>query len=218
MQALARAPRSGLRQRQAAATRRQIIDAAKTVFEQRGYEGARIEDIAAAADVAVPTVYKIFLNKRNLLTAAVEMAMSGDSDSPIDRQAWWQEQLHEPDARRQLRLIARNARRIYERAGLLLEVVQSAARTDPGIELVRHQIEEERSLRSMASARALRKKATLRAGLTMRDVARTLRALTIPELCVLEVQRGGLDPDGYERWLGQMLENTLLADDLVGSH
>jgi len=46
-----------------------IIEAAHAEFEARGYEGTRIEDIAARAGVAVPTVYKTFTNKRNLLTA-----------------------------------------------------------------------------------------------------------------------------------------------------
>src|ERR1700761_7937641 len=68
---------SPLRQAQAAATRLRIITAAHTEFEVRGYEGTRIEDVAARAEVAVPTVYKAFTNKRNLLKAAVATAMTG---------------------------------------------------------------------------------------------------------------------------------------------
>src|ERR1700760_2983677 len=107
---------SPLRQAQAAATRLRIIEAAHAEFEARGYEGTRIEDVAARAGVAVPTVYKAFTNKRNLLTAAVTTAMTGGPDEPVDTQAWWQEQLDAPTAQQQLQLIARNARRPNDRA------------------------------------------------------------------------------------------------------
>jgi len=46
---------SPLRQAQAAATRLRIIEAAHAEFEVGGYEGARIEDVAARAGVAVPS-------------------------------------------------------------------------------------------------------------------------------------------------------------------
>src|SRR5919199_116115 len=126
-------PRS-LRARQALATRGLIVKAAATVFEHNGYRGARMEDIAAAAGVAYPTVYKAFANKRNLLAAAVQSAMTGGVEEEVDRQRWFVEQLEEPDPRRQLRLVARNARRLNERAGRLLESVRAAARADGDID------------------------------------------------------------------------------------
>ncbi len=62
-----RTQNSPLRREQAALTRARIIEGAAAVFELRAYEGARIEDIASKAGVAVPTVYRVFANKRNLL-------------------------------------------------------------------------------------------------------------------------------------------------------
>ena len=119
---------STLRGDQAADTRRRILDAASLEFVQQGYAGARIEDIAARAGVAVPTVYKVFTNKRNLLVDAVNRAMTdSDNDVGVDDQPWWIEQLDEPDPTRQLQLIARNARRIYERSAALLEALRAAA-------------------------------------------------------------------------------------------
>jgi AcrR family transcriptional regulator len=45
------------RQEQAAATRQAILDAARTLFVEQGYARTTVADVAAAAHVAVPTVY-----------------------------------------------------------------------------------------------------------------------------------------------------------------
>jgi AcrR family transcriptional regulator len=201
--------RSTLRSEQAAITRSRIVEGAKAVFEARGYEGARIEDIATEAGVAVPTVYKVFTNKRNLLKAAVEAAVRGGEAGEVERQAWFREQLEVPTAEGQLRLIARNARRMYDRAGQLLEVVRAAAASDGDIEALGRNINEERLGRARTSASRLASKAKLRT--TVEETARTLWALTIPELYVLQINAGGFSPDDYERWLGDLLVAALLA-------
>jgi AcrR family transcriptional regulator len=201
-----------LRQRQAAATRLAILHAAQERFERDGYEAARIEDIAAAAGVAIPTVYKVFTNKRKLLAAVVEAAMSGEVDTPVAEQPWWREQIAEPSAPRQLRLIARNARQMYDRAGLLLELLRSAARADPEVEAVVRHLEEERQRRGRLSARALVEKGALRPGISAAEAARTLWTLTVPELYLRQVRELGLAADAYERWLASMLQHALLPD------
>jgi AcrR family transcriptional regulator len=211
-QKLARArPRphnSPLRREQAAATRARIVDAAALVFAENGYERARIEDIAKRAGVAYPTVYKVFGNKPALLTAAVNTTITGTGEEEVQRQAWFVEQLDEPDPERQLRLIARNARRIYERAGSLLEVVRAAAASDETINALWKEINADRLKRSQATARRLARKTKLRTGPT--ETARTLSSLTIPELYVHLVDHGDLTPEVYERWLADLLVAALL--------
>jgi AcrR family transcriptional regulator len=201
--------RISLRREQAALTRARIIEGATAVFEARGYEGARIEDIAKEAGVAVPTVYKVFANKRNLLKASVEAAIRGGEAGEVERQTWFREQLEEPTAEGQLRLIARNARRMYDRAGHLLEVVRAAAASDGDIEALWRGIHEERLGRARTSASRLASKAKLR--VTVGEAARTLWVLSVPELYVLQVQTGGISPGDYERWLGDLFVATLLG-------
>jgi AcrR family transcriptional regulator len=203
--------RPSLRSRQAAATRALIVQAAGTGFAANGYERARVEDIAAAAGVAYPTVYKAFANKRNLLAAAVQSAMTGGVEDDVDRQRWFIEQLEEPDPRRQLRLVARNARRLNERAGRLLEVVRAAARADGEIDRLWHDISDDRLARARATARALARKTPMRG--TVARSARTLWTLTLPELYVVQVDGAGLTGDSYQRWLADLLVAALLPDD-----
>jgi AcrR family transcriptional regulator len=201
---------SRLRAEQAAQTRARILDAAREVFERGGYAGARIEDIATEAGVAVPTVYKGFVNKRTLLIGAVERAMTGtDYGADVQEQEWWQEQLNEPDPARQLRLIARNARRIYDRAATILEVLHAAAPLDPEIAAAWTEFASQRRARSHRTAAELLVKAGGRARLNREETAVTLLALTRPELYTEQL---GLrrTADQYEGWLADVLIAGLL--------
>jgi TetR/AcrR family fatty acid metabolism transcriptional regulator len=69
-QASARLPRR--RDEARALFRNAILDAAETVFAQRGFHGARIQDIAAQARIAVGTVYNHFSHKDEVLSALLE--------------------------------------------------------------------------------------------------------------------------------------------------
>ncbi len=59
------------------ATRQSVIAAARRLFGERGYAATSIEAIAAAAGVAVPTVYAAFGNKRSILRALIDAAVDG---------------------------------------------------------------------------------------------------------------------------------------------
>ncbi len=52
--------------------RNAILDAAEAVFAQRGFHGARIQDIAARARTAVGTVYNHFEDKDDVMHALLE--------------------------------------------------------------------------------------------------------------------------------------------------
>lgn len=60
---------SGRRERKKAATRRNIADTALRLFSERGYDAVGVRDVAAAADVAVTTVFAHFASKEALVFA-----------------------------------------------------------------------------------------------------------------------------------------------------
>lgn len=64
---------SGLRERHKADRTRRMQEAAAHLFREAGYDAARTEDIAAAADVSVGTLYNYFATKGDLLMAIVAM-------------------------------------------------------------------------------------------------------------------------------------------------
>jgi AcrR family transcriptional regulator len=57
--------------------RRQILDAAKEVFTEQGFEGARTKDIAAAAGITQTVMYRYFASKDELFTAAIVEPLDG---------------------------------------------------------------------------------------------------------------------------------------------
>jgi TetR/AcrR family transcriptional regulator len=55
--------------------RQDILDAARKLFEQKGYRGTSMAAIAEAADLAVGTLYKFFRDKRDLYQTLVAVTM-----------------------------------------------------------------------------------------------------------------------------------------------
>lgn len=63
---------TGLRDRKKEALRHQIIQAAAGLIAEKGLDATTMEDVAAAADVSVATVYNYFGTKTALVIAGVE--------------------------------------------------------------------------------------------------------------------------------------------------
>jgi AcrR family transcriptional regulator len=77
-----RAYRSDRRDRQAAQTRRDVLQAAVRLFGARGWAGTTMAAVAEEAGVAVETVYSGFRSKKALLRQAIDVAVVGD-DEPV---------------------------------------------------------------------------------------------------------------------------------------
>lgn len=60
------------------ARRQEILDAARRVFVDKGYDNATMNDIAAAADVSAGSIYRYFENKRDLIAAAANACVEQD--------------------------------------------------------------------------------------------------------------------------------------------
>src|SRR5437763_15977452 len=86
------------RREQAAATRREILDAAQRLFERQGYAATTMEAIAAEAGVALKTVYVAFETKSGLLRALWHLLLRGDErDAPVGDRDWYRAMPAESD-------------------------------------------------------------------------------------------------------------------------
>jgi AcrR family transcriptional regulator len=207
---------SARRRAQAAATRGDILDAAQRLFEERGYAATTMDAIAAEAGVALKTVYVAFETKSGLLRALWNhLLRAGRDEVPVAEQAWYREMVGEPDPERQLRLVARNARMVKLRIGGVLEVIRSAAPTDPDIGALWGRIGSDFYANQRVIATSLDEKDALRPGLDVDTATDILWTLNISNLWHLLVLERGWTPEQFERWMADLACSQLLAREVA---
>src|SRR5438270_13886069 len=108
---------SAKRDEQARATRWAILQAARSLFLDRGYAATTLQAIADEAGVAVQTVYASFGNKRELLKQVLDVSIVGD-DEPVsvDQRPGVKAAEKASDPRQRARLAAAVTRGIEEGA------------------------------------------------------------------------------------------------------
>lgn len=204
--------RSPKRDAQAAATREEILRASHELFVERGYAGTSLAEVAEAAGVSLPTVKLVFGTKRNLLVAVWDRAVKGhDDERPVAEQPWFQELLRSPDPRQHLELQARAGAEVKARIAPLVEAIRAAAPSDRDIAALWSSMQDEFYENQRATIRALRRKGTLRDGLSERqatDLLWTLNSTTVYHMLVTE---RGWSPERYLRWLDETLAEQLLS-------
>jgi AcrR family transcriptional regulator len=199
------------RRLQAAATRREILEAALRLFERRGYAATSMAAIAAEAGVAPKTVYLAFQSKRGLLLALWHLLLRGDEEPvPVGERQWFREVVDEPDPERLLRLNARNSRIVKERAGALLEILRGAAPADVELDALWQRIQTEFYENQRSIVAQLQKNNALRDGLGVDRGADILWTLNHPSVYRLLVGERGWTLDRYEEWLGDVFCSQLL--------
>ena len=200
------------RRQQAADTRRDILEAAQRLFEQQGYAATTMAAIAAEAGVSLKTVYLAVETKSNLLRALWHLLLRGDEDDvPISERQRYRDDLAEPDPERQLRLNARNARAVKERAGALMGVIRSAAPSDPELGALWSRIQSDFYDNQRPFVESLQAKNALRPGLDVTRGTDILWTLNHPDVWLLLVGERGWTPEQWEQWFGDTICEQLLA-------
>ena len=203
-----RAYRSERRREQAEETRRRVLAAAASLFVERGFEGTPITAIAAEAGVSPETVYASFRNKRSLLGEVVGQAARGGDDTPVPEQPGPRAIAACSDQREQLRLFAADVVLRLERVGPILEVLSSAARTDPELAELREKIHSGRLAGLGQFTRVLAANGALR--LELDAATESVWALASPELHQLLTRTRGWTREHYCDWLADSLTALLL--------
>ena len=203
-------PERDRRTRRAAETRERIIDAAGRLFAERGYGATTIDAVATEADVAVETVYARFRNKRNLLSAYLDVAIVGDSEpvAVLDRPEA-KAVRHAADPCEQVRLAAGLARQIHERNATAHAVLRSAAPVEPDAAAILEEDERRRLATQHAFVEMVAASGGLRTGLSVDDAADTLSVIACPETYAALTRRGW-SADRYQTWLEETLPLVLL--------
>jgi len=197
---------------QVRATRLRVIETAKPLFIENGYPATTLESVADAADVPLPTLYRLFGSKRALLSAVLETSFVGD-DEPVafvDRPAV-QTALSERDPSKLLDAFAAIAKDFMNRSSGILHVLATAAQVDAEAADLLAEIRRQRQTGQSRIVAALVERGALDPSLDPSEAADFVYLLWSPDAHrILTVERHWT-PDQYEAWLAHALRRTLLA-------
>ncbi len=192
------------RQLQAEETKRRIARAARQLFVEHGYARTSITAVAAAAGVAVRTVYATFGTKQAILAAICDAWLAEAEVFPLMARA-----LAEPDAAHRLALLARVNRQQWERGTEVVGLLEAAATTDRD---VARMLAGWKAQRGRAQAEVVAGLADqLADGLDVATAGAIIRALGAAEVYRELVDGAGWSADEYEQWLAGLLVRELLG-------
>ncbi|WP_249998645.1 TetR/AcrR family transcriptional regulator [Actinoplanes sp. M2I2] len=112
----------------AQATRQAILDAARTLFVERGYFGTKVEDIAREARVATATVHAVGRGKSGLLRTLIEEGTRDDAIPVV-----LDDLATIPDPRELISYLVHATRVLFEHWSGLMRQVAAAAPQEPSV-------------------------------------------------------------------------------------
>jgi AcrR family transcriptional regulator len=190
---------SPLRARQAAETRRTIIEAAIELFRQRGWTATTLPQVAQRAGTAVDTVSSVFGSKVGLLMTVVDVAIVGDDEEAamVDRPDF--AEIARGTRAERVRTGVHYAMNVYERSVPILRTLQEAAASDATAHarLVQYD-EDRRTLMAAGLALMIDEPAS-------EDVIDAVWALVSPDVFALLTERRGWSLERTELWFTDML-------------
>jgi AcrR family transcriptional regulator len=189
-----------------------VVDAARTLFLERGYGATTIEAISALSDVPSATVYRLFSSKRGILKALLDVSIVGDDEAvPLGDRPQVRALFADPDPTSQLAGVVGLTAQVNSRAAPIYRILVSAAGSDPDAAELLDQQTRQRQQGQALLARSLARAGALRPKLRERDAADIIHALMSPEVYRLLVLDRGWTSEQYERWLTTTLIDQLLS-------
>lgn len=187
-------------------TRRVVVEAATALFVERGYAATTMADIAAAAGVAVQTLYLAFDGKDRILAAAHDVAIAGDDEPlPVLERPWVQAIRDEPDLSRAVEVLVDNVRAGAQRSVHVYGVIQRSA-DDRAVGELYRELQQQRHRTWRVLSRSLAAKQGARR--SAKHIADVLYALASVEQYQQFVDQRRWSARRWARWL----HRTLVAD------
>jgi AcrR family transcriptional regulator len=201
----------GVRQARTRLARAAVVEAARTLFLERGYPATTIEAISDLADVPPATVYRLFSSKLGILKALLDVPIVGDNEATrLQDRPNARALLADPDPAIALSGFAGITRDVNTRSASVYRILFSAAGSDPQAAALLGEYTRQRQQGQGQIARSLARAGALRPKLRERDAADIIHALMSPEVYRLLVSDRGWPPERYEQWLKRILIDQLL--------
>jgi len=191
--------------------RRAVLDAARTLFLERGYGATTIEGISSSSDIPQATIYRLFSSKNGILKTLLDTSIAGDDEPiPVAQRGHVRPLLDATRPEDSLARLAAISVDINTRTAPIYRILVSAASSDTDAAAILDELTRQRQEGQGRVATALARAKALRTGLRARDAADVIHALASPELYHLLVIDRAWPPQRYERWLAQTLATQLL--------
>jgi AcrR family transcriptional regulator len=200
------------RQARTRRTRVAVVEAARTLFLERGYAATTIEAISDRSDTPQATVYRLFSSKLGILKALLDVSVVGDDETVamVDRPQV-RALLSDRDPKSQLTGFAALVCDVMTRAAPVHRILADAARSDEDAASLLAEIARQRQEGQQRVARSLARSSARRPGLRERDAADIIHALASPEVYGLLVLDRGWSGERYEKWLQAILIKEFLS-------
>lgn len=191
--------------------RRAVLDAASTLFLQRGYGATTIDAISRESEVPQATVYRLFSSKQGILKALVDTSVAGDDEPvPVAERPHVRSLMGAKDPMGSLAGLAAVSVDINARIAPIYRILVSAADSEADASALLDELARQRQDGQGRLATSLARHGALRPGLRARDAADIIHALASPELYRLLVFDRNWSPARYEQWLTEALAGQLL--------
>jgi AcrR family transcriptional regulator len=203
---------SPLREAQARETSGRVVAATRALVVERGYAGVTMADIAAAAGVSVPLLYKVFGPKPDLVKRVYDVTLAGDDEPvPMAQRPAVAAIAADPDPRSKVAGYARMGRELAERTGPLATALRVAARAgEVELRAFLETTDAERLTGATRFVEHLAAAGALRPGLSVTHARDVVWLMISPEIHALLVTDRGWSHDEYEAWLAAALAAALL--------
>ncbi len=192
------------------ATERAIVEAALLLFQDRGYTATTMEDLAAAAGVAVQTIYNSIGSKRSVLSRAIDYVAAGpEAPTPI------------PSFMRERTAAASSAQEIvgimvdwfvesHRRMAEVWPIVEQAGAVDQDVARLERERAAQRFRNYHEAAAAVRRHGGLY-GLDEPEAAAAIWTVSHPLVRRFLVAEQGWSEDRYRAWLLKSLGRVLVG-------
>ncbi len=204
-----RSYQSTARNAQAAQTRARILTSARNLFESEGFEYVTIEKMAQGANVSIPTIYSLFQSKLGVLRALMDDALPPDQFNALVEKS-----IKEKSPKKRLSISAKIARQMYDAERAQMSIFRGAAILAPEFRELEKEREMRRYTRQELTIKAMVKENSLVEGLNPTKARDILWAMTGRDMYRMFVVEQGWTSDEYEKWLTQLLINTLVDEGL----
>jgi AcrR family transcriptional regulator len=189
-----------------------VVEAARTLFLERGYGATTIEAISDLSDVPPATVYRLFSSKRGILKALLDVSIAGDHEAvPVADRPPVRSLLGDPDPTNMVASFVGFAAEVNARTSAIYRILVSAAASDPDAATLLDDITRQRQQGQGQIARSLARAGALRPKLREHDAADIIHALLSPEVYGLLVADRAWPTERYKTWLTTTLVDQLLA-------